>query len=139
MGVLYLAGATILLLTIVLPGGKHADRPALLGIFAAACLTALLLLVFWWLWRLRDHRHGTGWLFGMYLVLGGAERFLVEFVRAKDDRVFGPLSLAQLTSVGLILMGVYLLRRWREPVTAPVTAALQRPTEKTAAAAPGKR
>jgi len=101
--------------------------------------TALLLLVFWWLWRRRDHRHGTGWLFGMYLVLGGAERFLVEFVRAKDDRVFGPLSLAQLTSVGLILMGVYLLRRWREPVTAPVTAALQRPTEKTAAAAPGKR
>src|SRR2546422_2683276 len=59
--------------------------------------TALLLLVFWWLWRRRDHRHGTGWLFGMYLVLGGAERFLVEFVRAKDDRVFGPLSLAQLT------------------------------------------
>jgi len=101
--------------------------------------TALLLLVFWWLWRRRDHRHGTGWLFGMYLVLGGAERFLVEFVRAKDDRVFGPLSLAQLTSVGLILMGVYLLRRWREPVTALVTAALQRPTEKTAAAAPGKR
>jgi len=101
--------------------------------------TALLLLVFWWLWRRRDHRHGTGWLFGMYLVLGGAERFLVEFVRAKDDRVFGPLSLAQLTSVGLILMGLYLLRRWREPVTAPVTASLQRPTEKTAAAAPGKR
>jgi len=101
--------------------------------------TALLLLVFWWLWRLRDHRHGTGWLFGMYLVLGGAERFLVEFVRAKDDRVFGPLSLAQLTSVGLILVGAYLLRRWREPVAVPITPALERPTERTAAAAPGKR
>jgi phosphatidylglycerol---prolipoprotein diacylglyceryl transferase len=103
--------------------------------------TALLLLVFWWLWRRRDHSHGTGWLFGMYLVLGGAERFLVEFVRAKDDRVFGPLSLAQLTSVALMLVGVYLLRRWREPaaVPLPVAPALQRSTERTAAAAPGKR
>ena len=27
-----------------------------------------------------------GWRFGVYLVLAGAERFLIEFVRAKDDR-----------------------------------------------------
>src|SRR5437867_10032757 len=73
--------------------------------------TALLMLAFWWLWRLRDHRHGTGWLFGMYLVLGGAERFLVEFVRAKDDRVLGPFTLAQATSALLVLVGLVILRR----------------------------
>src|SRR5207247_415686 len=43
--------------------------------------TALLLLVVWWLWRRRDHRHGTGWLFGMYLGLGGAQQLRVAFVR----------------------------------------------------------
>src|SRR3712207_8658734 len=51
--------------------------------------------MFFLLWRLRDHRHAEGWLFGAYLVLAGAERFLIEFLRAKDDRFFGPLTVAQ--------------------------------------------
>src|SRR5437764_14098592 len=69
MGVLYLAGATILLLTIVLPGGKHADRPALLGIFAAACLTALLLLVF--SGRVRQWQRHAGVVLGAALIALG--------------------------------------------------------------------
>ncbi len=75
--------------------------------------TIAMLLVFWWLWRGRGHALGTGWLTGWYLVLGGLERFLVEFLRAKDDRVLGPFTLAQATSAGLVLVGVYLLNRWR--------------------------
>ena len=71
--------------------------------------TALMMLAFWWLWRLREHRHGTGWLFGVYLVLAGAERFLVEFVRAKDDRLLGPFTLAQVTSL-LLVAAVWLQR-----------------------------
>src|SRR5689334_5616992 len=58
--------------------------------------TALMLLAFAWLWRLRDHRHAVGWRFGVYLVLAGTERFLIEIVRAKDDRLLGPFTLAQL-------------------------------------------
>ncbi len=80
--------------------------------------TALMMLAFWWLWRLREHRHGTGWLFGVYLVLAGAERFLIEFVRAKDDRLFGPISLAQVTSVLLVLVGLYVMQRLRAPAAA---------------------
>jgi phosphatidylglycerol:prolipoprotein diacylglycerol transferase len=76
---------------------------------------AAMLLVFWVLWRLRFHRHGLGWLFGLYLVLGGVERFLVEFIRAKDDRLLGMFTLAQGTSVILIVAGTILLARWREP------------------------
>jgi phosphatidylglycerol:prolipoprotein diacylglycerol transferase len=88
--------------------------------------TAALLFVFWWLWRLRDHRHGTGWLFGVYLVLGGAERFLVEFLRAKDDRMLGPFTLAQATSAILMIAGLYLMRRFRDPEPpAPVPLALR--------------
>jgi phosphatidylglycerol:prolipoprotein diacylglycerol transferase len=76
--------------------------------------TALMFLAFAWLWRLRDHAHGTGWRFGVYLVLAGTERFLIEIVRAKDDRLLGPFTLAQLTSVLLVLAGIYLMQRWRE-------------------------
>ncbi len=77
--------------------------------------TALMLLAFWWLWRLRDHRHGTGWRFGLYLVLAGVERFLIEFVRAKDDRLLGPFTLAQATSLLLVLTGLYVMQRFRMP------------------------
>jgi len=73
--------------------------------------------VFWWLWRHRDHGHAIGWLFASYLVFGGAERFLVEFLRAKDDRLrwLAPFSLAQGMSVLLILAGGFLMLKWREP------------------------
>ena len=71
--------------------------------------TALMLLAFGVLWRLRRGREGTGWLFGLYLVLAGLERFAIEFLRAKDDRFFGPLTLAQATSVALVILGAGLL------------------------------
>jgi phosphatidylglycerol---prolipoprotein diacylglyceryl transferase len=77
--------------------------------------TAIMMLVFWWLWRRRDHGHAIGWLFAWYLVLGGAERLLVEFVRAKDDRLLGAFTLAQVTSVLLIVVGGLLLLKWRAP------------------------
>lgn len=77
--------------------------------------TAAMLFVFWWLWRRRTHAHGLGWLFGWYLVCSGTERFLIEFLRAKDDRVLGPFTLAQATAVILVAIGVYLTRRWDTP------------------------
>jgi len=70
--------------------------------------TVTLLFVFWLLWRLRDNRHGTGWLFGLYLMLAGTERFLVEFLRAKDDRFFGPFTLAQIAALLAVALGVWL-------------------------------
>lgn len=77
--------------------------------------TAAMLLAFWLIWRLRKHQHAMGWLFGVYLVLAGLERFLVEFFRAKDDRFFGPFTLAQSVSVALVALGVALLVRWWRP------------------------
>jgi phosphatidylglycerol:prolipoprotein diacylglycerol transferase len=71
--------------------------------------TALMLLAFGVLWRLRRGREGTGWLFGLYLVLAGVERFAIEFLRAKDDRFLGPLTLAQATSIALVILGAAIL------------------------------
>ncbi|HZB06084.1 MAG TPA: prolipoprotein diacylglyceryl transferase family protein [Thermoleophilaceae bacterium] len=54
------------------------------------------------LWRLRD-RFAPGVLFGIYLIVAGVERFLVEFIRRNEDVVAG-LTQAQLIS--LVLLGV---------------------------------
>lgn len=73
-----------------------------------------MLIVFAILWRWRKLPRGTGWLFGAYLVFAGAERFLVEIVRAKDDRLVGPFTLAQVTSVLLVIVGVAVMRKLRD-------------------------
>lgn len=74
---------------------------------------ALGTVMFFVLWRLRDHKHAAGWLFGLYFALAGLERFVVEFFRAKDDRFFGPLTLAQLFATGFVVAGLLWMRaRW---------------------------
>lgn len=81
---------------------------------------AIMLIAFAILWRLRNNGRPMGWLFGLYLVFAGVERFLVEIVRAKDDRFLGPFTLAQLTSVLIVAIGILLLSRWRKgPSPAP--------------------
>ncbi len=77
--------------------------------------TAMGLVMFAVLWRLRGHRHAEGWLFGVYCVLAGAERFVVEFFRAKDDRFFGPFTTAQMMSLAVAAIGVVIMQLRRAP------------------------
>ena len=67
---------------------------------------AMTTLIFAVLWRIRRHDHAPGWLFMLWLALAGMERFLVEFLRAKDDRFFGVLTLAQVISLAIVAVGV---------------------------------
>ena len=76
---------------------------------------AMGMLMFGILWRLRDHKHAEGWLFGLYCVLAGLERFIVEFFRAKDDRFFGPLTLAQTIALLFAVGGLVWMQMRREP------------------------
>ena len=66
---------------------------------------AMGLAIFWLLWKLRDHKHAEGWLFGLYCVLAGVERIVVEFFRAKDDRFMGPFTLAQTIALLFVIGG----------------------------------
>jgi phosphatidylglycerol:prolipoprotein diacylglycerol transferase len=75
---------------------------------------AMGLVMFAVLWRLRGHRHAAGWLFGLYCVLAGAERIVVEFFRAKDDRFFGPFTLAQVIGAAFIVAGATWMMARRE-------------------------
>jgi phosphatidylglycerol---prolipoprotein diacylglyceryl transferase len=76
----------------------------------------LVALVLWWL---RD-RFAPGLLFGLYLILAGSERFLVEFIR-RNDAVAAGLTLAQLVSIAMVAGGTALVltrRRTARPATA---------------------
>jgi phosphatidylglycerol:prolipoprotein diacylglycerol transferase len=95
----------------------HANLPAslapdaIVSVYPTQLLeVALGLVMFAILWRLRRHTHGAGWLFGMYCVLAGLERFIIEFFRAKSDMV-GPLTSAQLVALGVAAFGVGLVTR----------------------------
>ena len=59
------------------------------------------------LWNLRD-RLAPGMVFGLYLFLGGLERFLVEFIR-RNDAVVAGLTIPQLFSVAMMAGGAALL------------------------------
>ncbi len=83
------------------------------------------LVIFAILWRVSSRRLAPGRLFGLYLMLYGLERFLVEFVRAKTDRFILGLSTSQLVSLGLIAFGAWLWQRRR--------AAAERHTAQTGA------
>jgi len=71
-----------------------------------------------WMARRRQPR---GRIFGMFLVMMGIERFLVEIVRAKDDRFLGPFTIAQLISVIIFIAGLILAAR-RDRTVEPVAA-----------------
>ena len=67
------------------------------------------------LWRFRDHKHAEGWLFGFYCLLAGIERFIIEFVRAKDDRFFGPFTAAQVIALLFAIGGGIWMYMRRNP------------------------
>ncbi len=83
--------------------------------------TLASLLIFAVLHRLQ--RRGCylqGWLFGLYLVLAGLERFLVEFIRLNP--LYWGLSQAQWVSLAMIVAGGIILwyRRARPAVSSSV-------------------
>jgi phosphatidylglycerol:prolipoprotein diacylglycerol transferase len=88
-----------------------------------AFLEGLVMFVALWLFSRKPRpRYAVS---GLFALLYGVFRFLVEFVRVPDEQLqylaFGWLTMGQLLSVPLILLGVYLL--WlsrRSPTLAPL-------------------
>lgn len=73
----------------------------------------VLLLVTAFLWWYRSRSDVPGRLFSLYLILAGVERFFVEFLRAKDDRLLLGMTTAQAVAATLFATGCVLLWRWR--------------------------
>ena len=83
------------------------DGSTLIAVYPTQIFEVVMgFIMFAILWRLRKHTHKDGWLFGMYCVVAGIERFIVEFFRAKDDRVVAGLTLAQVIGLMILAVGV---------------------------------
>ncbi len=93
------------------------------GVYPTSIYEFLMIVVlFGALWVLRKHTHKAGWLFGMYLVFTGAERYLIEQIRVNN--VFDFLGMlvtqAEVISSILILVGVLLMMRtWKKGMETP--------------------
>ena len=93
-----------------IPVPPGTDPSTVLAVHPTQIYEAILMLAaFMLLWSLRKGGRPIGWIFGLYLVIAGVERFLIEILRAKDDRFLGPFTLAQLTSVVLIGIGIWVV------------------------------
>jgi phosphatidylglycerol:prolipoprotein diacylglycerol transferase len=67
-----------------------------------------LFVVAWLLIRWRRGGVADAIVLGRYLVLAGAIRFAIEFIRV-NARILGPFTLAHLVSLGLVVAGLALL------------------------------
>jgi phosphatidylglycerol:prolipoprotein diacylglycerol transferase len=84
------------------------------------------------LWRCR-HRWRPGTLFGLYLVLAGAERFLVEFVRRNDAMLLG-LTQPQVISVVMVAGGAVLMWLRRGAPAQDLASSSTAPTRRASSA-----
>ncbi len=69
---------------------------------------AMALVIFWLLWQMGRRARPIGWLTGVYLMLMGTARFLVEFVRI-NPRIYWGMSNAQVAALGSVAAGGVLL------------------------------
>jgi phosphatidylglycerol:prolipoprotein diacylglycerol transferase len=77
---------------------------------------AIFLAAFAWVlirWRRRGLSDRT--VLGRYFLIAGAFRFLLEFVRV-NTRVAGPLTVAHFFALGVVLLGVVVLRSGNRPI-----------------------
>jgi phosphatidylglycerol---prolipoprotein diacylglyceryl transferase len=86
--------------------------------------TLMSLAAFAVLWKVRRHAHAPGWLFGVYLLLAGIERLLIEFIRVNTTYdLFGvAVTQAQLIATACIVGGIVVMI-WRQNPRDSVSAA----------------
>ncbi|RVU00582.1 diacylglyceryl transferase [Mucilaginibacter limnophilus] len=71
----------------------------------------MCLLLFWFLWSIRDRIKGPGVFFGIYLILNGVERFFIELIRVNTKYHVAGISFtqAELISLILVIAGIVLI------------------------------
>ena len=85
-------------------------------------------VVFVIIWKIRKKPAASGWLFSIYLILAGFERFLIEFIRSTTQSPIPHLSVAQVMAIVLIAVGAIKLIRINSlrPQTEPSTSSAKK-------------
>lgn len=87
-------------------------------IYEALALVPLAVLLFRW----RRQERADAFVLGAYLLVAGAIRFAVEFLRV-NERVVGPFSVAHVASMVVIFLGLASILRWGRPLSTKHTIA----------------
>ena len=87
-------------------------------IYEALALVPLAVLLFRW----RRQERADAFVLGAYLLVAGAIRFAIEFLRV-NERVVGPFSVAHLASMVVIFLGLAFVLRWGRPLSTKQTIA----------------
>ncbi|MGA7411026.1 MAG: prolipoprotein diacylglyceryl transferase [Bryobacteraceae bacterium] len=77
--------------------------------------SATNLLIFGLLYRLTGRTHRDGQIFGLYLILYGLARFIIEFFRVHEQSLVFDLSLTQWISLALVALGALILWARQRP------------------------
>jgi len=70
-----------------------------------------MFFIFLFLWRTREKNQPRGYIFSIYLLAWGVERFIIEFFRITTPSPFFSLSVAQVISLVMVLFAFYNLFR----------------------------
>ncbi len=65
----------------------------------------IMFIAFLYIWKIRTKVRPAGWLFSIYLIISGFERFFIEFLRNTTPSPIPNLSIAQVIALGLIVAG----------------------------------
>lgn len=87
-------------------------------IYEALALVPLAVLLFRW----RRQERADAFVLGAYLLVAGAIRFAIEFLRV-NERVVGPFSVAHVASMVVIFLGLASVLRWGRPLSTKHTIA----------------
>lgn len=90
----------------------------------------IMFIAFLYIWKIRTKIRPAGWLFSIYLIIAGFERFFVEFVRNTTDSPIPGLSVAQVMALGLIVAGAVKLYTLRNSSGAESTPEPSRQSKK---------
>jgi len=92
------------------------------------------LILAWFIWQLGKKARPLGWITGVYLVISGLGRFLVEMIRI-NPKIYWPKSAyatsnAQAAALGSVVAGILLMlyTRGKAPAPSPVEEAVASPS-----------
>jgi len=73
--------------------------------------SVVCILLFLFLWSIRDKIKASGMLFGIYMILAGVERFFIELIRVNTKYHVGGISFtqAELISIFMVIGGCVLI------------------------------
>jgi phosphatidylglycerol:prolipoprotein diacylglycerol transferase len=66
--------------------------------------SVICLLLFFFIWKIRNRVKAPGVLFGIYMILAGVERFLIELIRVNTKYTVAGISFTQAELISLIMV-----------------------------------